>query len=465
MQEIPRSQVLQVVKSENTWWHPPHEIILEYKSLKEREYIRWFFPLVESNSPRRAVVLMGPRRVGKTVLTHHAIQRLVVSGVSPEKIFYISVDNPVYSGLGLRQLIELFAEATNVPNLAEGSYVFFDEIQYLRDWERHLKVLVDSYRQTKFVVSGSAAAALQLKSTESGAGRFTDFRLPPLTFYEYMLLKDYPLSIEDEKLGRAPAIEILNREFLNYINFGGYPEVIFSKDIQDDLGRWVKADIVDKVLLRDLPQLYGIQDIQELYKLFTSLAYNTAQEVSLQELSQNSGVGKNTIKKYIEYLEAAFLIRVLHRVDQKAKAFKRANFFKVYLATPSMWSALFSPISDGHDMIGSLVETAVFVQFSQVASRPLHYARWQKGEVDVVSLGPDQKPTLALEVKWTDRYFSSPKKLKSLRSFVRNTGVKQICCTTKTKSGRREGILFGPAAVFSLQAGAHLFGPGASNTP
>ena len=172
MQEIPRSQVLQVVKSENTWWHPPHEIILEYKSLKEREYIRWFFPLVESNSPRRAVVLMGPRRVGKTVLTHHAIQRLVVSGVSPEKIFYISVDNPVYSGLGLRQLIELFAEATNVPNLAEGSYVFFDEIQYLRDWERHLKVLVDSYRQTKFVVSGSAAAALQLKSTESAKQLF-----------------------------------------------------------------------------------------------------------------------------------------------------------------------------------------------------------------------------------------------------------------------------------------------------
>lgn len=60
------------------------------------------------------------------------------------------------------------------------------EIQYLKDWEVHLKTLVDSYRDSKFIVSGSAAAALNFKSNESGAGRFTDFLLSPLTFYEYI---------------------------------------------------------------------------------------------------------------------------------------------------------------------------------------------------------------------------------------------------------------------------------------
>ena len=52
---------------------------------------------------------------------------------------------------------------------------FFDEIQYLKNWEIHLKSLVDRNRRTKFIASGSAAAALRMKSIESGAGRFSDF--------------------------------------------------------------------------------------------------------------------------------------------------------------------------------------------------------------------------------------------------------------------------------------------------
>jgi len=71
---------------------------------------------------------------------------------------------------------------------------------------------------------------------------------------------------------------------------------------------------LDKVLLRDLPQLYGIKDIQELNSLFTLLAFNTAEEVALEPLSKRSGVGKQTIQKYIEYLEAAFLIKRVFRV-------------------------------------------------------------------------------------------------------------------------------------------------------
>ena len=89
-------------------------------------------------------------------------------------------------------------------------------------------------------------------------------------------------------------------------------------------GRYIRNDIIDKVLLRDLPSLYGIQDVQELNSLFTTIAYNSGNEFTYDNLSETSGVSKNTIKKYIEYLEAAFLIRVIHRIDINAKKFKRA---------------------------------------------------------------------------------------------------------------------------------------------
>ena len=73
----------------------------------------------------------------------------------------------------------------------------------------------------------------------------------------------------------AKDIDILNEEFVNYLNFGGYPEAVFSETIRQDPGQYIKSDIIDKVLLRDLPSLYGISDIQELNRLFTTLAYNT----------------------------------------------------------------------------------------------------------------------------------------------------------------------------------------------
>ena len=158
-----------------------------------------------------------------------------------------------------------------------------------------VKSLVDTRANIKAVVSGSAAAALKLKSDESGAGRFTDILLPPLTFYEYLELLNEG-DIVTKPNFQTNDIKSLNEKFIYYLNFGGYPEVIFSPQIQSDPARFIKSDIIDKVLLRDLPSLYGISDIQELNYLFTTLAFNTANEVSLEELSKNSGVAKNTIK-------------------------------------------------------------------------------------------------------------------------------------------------------------------------
>jgi predicted AAA+ superfamily ATPase len=412
--------------------------------MKKRAYFALFFPLVKTLSVRRAVVLMGPRRVGKTVMIHQAIQALLGEGVPPKSLCYFSVDHPIYNGLSLDKLLEYYGQATGVDYKSEQIYAFFDEIQYLREWEVHLKSAVDAYSNIKALASGSAAAALRLKSEESGAGRFTDFLLPPLTFYEYLdLLGKVDLFEKAPGLGPrgkstffvAKDIDEINRQFVEYLNFGGYPEVIFSSQIQSDPSRFIKSDIIDKVLLRDLPSLYGISDIQELNYLFTALAFNTAKEVSLEELSKNSGVAKNTIKRYIEYLEAAFLIKLVHRVDRNAKRFRRANFFKVYLANPSMRAALFSPVKSSDDAIGALAETAIFSQWFHSQFGSLYYARWPEGEVDIVSLSPNtQKAAWAVEVKWSDRYCEKLGELKNVISFCHSNGLADVLVTSKTKA-------------------------------
>jgi predicted AAA+ superfamily ATPase len=382
---------------------------------------------------------MGPRRVGKTVLLFHLVQDLINNGTPPKSICYLSIENPIYNGLSLEEMLHFFLEVCE-QNISNEHYIIFDEIQYLKDWEVHLKTLVDSYHKIKFIVSGSAAAALKLKSNESGAGRFTDFMLPPLTFHEYIDLKglsDIIILGTKEWKGmsknyfRTDDIETLNNHFIDYINFGGYPELSLSKEMQSDPGRYIRNDIIDKVLLRDLPSLYGIKDVQELNSLFTTIAFNSGNEFTYEQLSINSGVAKNTIKRYIEYLEAAFLIRVINKIDQSAKKFKRATSFKIYLTNPSLRGALFSPIQKDDDFIGNMVETAIFSQWGHNTGFTPFYARWKNGEVDIVSLSnTKQKPIWAVEIKWSNRYVKSLQKLSSLKSFCKKNNLDRTLVTT-----------------------------------
>lgn len=465
MRPIPADQIVDRIRAENPWWAEPHRVPEPVSAWRPRAYLDLFLPLVQERSVRRAVLLMGPRRVGKTVLVQHTIQRLLGHGVEPRSIFYLAVDHPLYTGLGLEDLISHALTAAGHERPLRQAYFFFDEIQYLREWEVHLKSVVDAHPTYRCVASGSAAAALRLKSLESGAGRFTDFLLPPLTFHEYLELLGRSGLVgsrrEEEDLLHVEGanLEALNREFVTYLNVGGYPEALFSPAVQADPGRFIKADIVDKVLLRDLPSLYGIQDIQELNYLFTTLAFNTAGEVSLEELAKRSGVAKNTLRKYIEYLEAAFLIKVVHRVDQNGRRFQRATSFKVYLTNPSIRAALFTPARIDDATLGHLAETGIFCQWFHQPQR-LHYARWKGGEVDLVFLDEKQKPAWAVEVKWSDRPYERPEELSGLVRFCRSNGLRDVVVTTRSVSGRRivdqVAIHFVPTSLYAYAIGRNI---------
>lgn len=483
MRQVSDAEVRTRLAFDNPWWHEKSGVDPEYRDFPHRAYLEPFCKLIADRSVRRAVVLLGPRRVGKTVMVYQAIQSLLDAGINKANVLYLSLETPIYTGLGLEKLLSLYFKSCGHDKTSE-LYVFFDEVQYLRDWEIHLKSLVDSFRNIKFAVTGSAAAALRLKSRESGAGRFTEFLLPPLTFAEYLgfikrendLIKK--VTYHDEEEGRQKVryetsdIDELNREFVKYLNFGGYPEAVMSPTIQADTARYIKADIVDKVLLRDLPSLYGIQDIQELNRLFTVVAYNTGDEVSLEGLAKSSGVAKNTLKRYLEYLEAAFLIRRINRVDDNAQRFKRATAFKVYLTNPSMRAALFGPVNEVDDeAMGSLTETAIFSQWIHKTDfiDRLHYARWKSGEVDIVACDEKtQRPTWAVEVKWTDRFYEKPGELRALLEFIEKHQAKLMydspLVTTKTKQGvktvcRDESeieIRFSPSSIYCYTVGKNV---------
>jgi predicted AAA+ superfamily ATPase len=457
---IPTEKIIQRLQFENPWWQTA-AIEEDIQKLPRRLYINQFLPIVKNRELKRAVVLMGPRRVGKTVLMHHVINTLLSEDIPSKNILFVGIDNPIYTTIGLEELFQLGRKASGAKT--NPLFVFFDEIQYLKDWERHLKIMVDSYPQVKFIVSGSAAAALKIKSTESGAGRFTEFMLPPLTFQEFLALqyKEDLISLENGTFS-VTDIKELNSQFLNYINFGGYPEVIFSETIRENMSKYIKGDIIDKVLLRDLPSLYGIRDVQEMNRFFAYLAYNTGKEFSLERISQESGIEKNTIKKYLEYLEAAFLIKVVNKIDEKSSRFKRITFFKIYLTNTSIRSAMFSPIDYSDDEMGLMVETAIYAQWLHEKNDSLRYARWKigqtEGEVDMVAIDAlKQKAIWCLEIKWSNRFTTRPVDLKSLFYFCELNNLNTATVTTIDKdmslTYNNVQLRFIPAAVYAYKIG------------
>lgn len=466
---ISTDKIIERLQYENIWWDE-RRIPEYFKVFRRRLFFDLFFPFVSNVEIRRAVVLMGPRRVGKTVMMYHTIDQLIENGINPQKLFFIGIDNPIYVNLSLQDILDLCCAAVKTKSLKD-CYVFIDEIQYLKDWEQHLKVLVDSYPATKFIVSGSATAALKRQSTESGAGRFTDFRLPPLTFQEFIFLKDksHLAKLGNIQYGGTAIpfwlpinVDEFNELFIEYLNFGGYPEVVFSEKLQNNMSRHVKNDIVDKVLLRDLPSLYGIKDVQELYRFFTYIAYNTGNEFSYESMARDSGIQKETLKKYLEYLEASFLVKVLYKIDNNAKRLQRVTSFKIYLTNPSLRTALFSPVKGTDDEMGNLVETGILSQWMHNENMDLAYARWRngnsEGEVDLVLLDHKRfKPAWAVEIKWSNRYFSKPNELKSLLQFCGNQELKHALVTTIDVTGIQEisnvGLSFVPASIYAYNIG------------
>lgn len=300
-------------------------------------------------------------------------------------------------------------------------YYFFDEIQYAQEWDLWLKTIYDSQPETKVVATGSASPALVKGSTESGTGRWRAISVPTLSFYEYCALigiedLDLPSNVrptgllsmtQQERSNLMVKLSAIQNHFNRYLTVGGFPELALASN--DFMAQQImREDVVDKVLKRDLPSLYGLRNPTELERIFLYLCNVSSNVVSIEAIAKElNGVSRPTVEKYIGYLESANLIYVSYPIDIKEKKVLKASP-KIYIADAAIRNAVLMDddiLADSTEM-GKVVETAVYKHIAafyyQKATRVGYYRGGRANkEIDIVVDYPNIKKIM-IEVKYRE---------------------------------------------------------------
>lgn len=291
----------------NPWWKKPFAV--EYKQRELYAQLQKYLHLPQ------IIALTGLRRVGKTTLLHKIIRDYLEQGKNPTTILYFSFDE--FKEVELRTVLQAAQELTGIDFLSDKGIIVFDEIQKVGRWEEQLKSLYDLIgKKIKIFVSGSESLFLRQKSKETLAGRIFEFKVEQLSFKEFLHFKS--LSFQPPTLYEK---ELL-RSFQEYQRTMGFPELISITD-KEIIKKYVQESIVDKIIYKDISALFKIKDVSVLQSLLNIFMHEPGQIIEISNLAQELGFSRDTLSKYLTYLEDSFLLRKLYNFSRSRRKVER----------------------------------------------------------------------------------------------------------------------------------------------
>jgi len=433
---IDRSEIIHVLTGFNLWWSERPCPVPPFRRLAFDACRRY----LEDAGLRRAVLLSGPRRVGKTTVLQQMAQALVQKGDDPKSILYISLDHPLLKLLSLREVLSLFHEST-YPD-GRPATLLLDEIQYAPQWETEIKLLVDYKPQYRILATGSASVVHRDRLAESGVGRWITVPIPTLSFFEFVSMRNqvdegikpdlrvsalFSYSTGDLS-ALATRMRPLQPLFQRYLLVGGFPETVSQENI-DLCQRLLREDVVERVLKRDMTALFGVRNINDLEKLFIYLCLHTGGILAHQSCAKDLGTTATTVANHLLLLEQANLIYRLPPSGLAGKKVLKARN-KYYLVDAALRNAVLlrgEEIFTRPEEMGTIVETTVlrhlFAYYYRDTPEIVYWrdAASQK-EVDIIVRSPAY--VLPFEVK----YRAKPQ-------LDKKSGLGMFCASENPKQG------------------------------
>ena len=235
----------------------------------------------------KAIILLGPRQVGKTTLIQELLEE--------REHLFLNGDDPA-----IRAMLEEVSTSNLKLIIGDHHIVYIDEVQRILGIGITLKLITDQFKQVQLIVTGSSSLEINNETQEPLTGRKFEYRLYPISWEEL-----------EGNVGYIEAMHQLDERLI----YGMYPDVINNRSD----ARNVLQQLATSYLYKDVLSLIGIRKPQILEKLLKALALQLGSEVSYNELSNLLEIDKATVAKYIDILEKSFIIFQLNSFSRNQR--------------------------------------------------------------------------------------------------------------------------------------------------
>ncbi len=373
-----------LLKQWNSWW--VDHTVPETKTKIQRDF--YLKKITKLLNTKEIICLSGVRRCGKSTLIYQTIAYLLDNNINPKNIFYFNFDtiletkNPDL----FNKVIDAYVQLNNPKG---KKYFFFDEIQNVPNWEKHIKSNYDLYEDIKFIISGSNSTMLADKLSTLLTGRMFSINIYPLSFKEYLKFNDF--SIKDIDLQKNQIKYHLN----NYFHKGGFPEVVLEKD--NSINEQRLKEYLNSILLKDIVISKNIRESSKLIDLTVYCLSNISAPLSYNSISKALTININTLKEYMFFLQQAYLMYQInyfsYSVKQSVSIQKPKKIYCIDTALRDATAFKFS--SDA----GKIAENIVFLELKR---KDMQIYYWSDHfEVDFVVKNKNNKLT-AVNVTYTN---------------------------------------------------------------
>jgi len=315
-----------------------------------KNYLKKIIPVLDR---KEVLILKGIRRCGKTTLMKQIIQHLFNRGVKKEQVLYVNFDDYNFLPYLNLKLLDFILSQTKIKS---KTFLFLDEIQKIPNFESWIRTQYERETNIKFIISGSTSKILSKELGTVLTGRNLSFEIFPFDYFEFR--------------------EITNRSFEEFINYGGFPEIVLENNIENKLNllRNYVSDIVNK----DIFEKNKIKDQKQFLYFAQFLFKNPGVRVSINKLSKELQISKDTVKNYLRYMIDSYLIFEVPFFSHSAKSkFIASNIPKYYPLDNGFYL-----VNSARKEIGKQTESVIAQKFFRKRN-DLFY--WKgKNEVDFI---------------------------------------------------------------------------------
>lgn len=399
----------------------------------------------------KIIVLKWPRQVWKTTIIKNLKKELDKEW---QKTFYFSIDkelgNPIFENV--KYFIKYINDQVEI-EAKEKVYFFIDEFQYIKNAWLFMKVLFDEFKKNiQFIVSWSSSLEIT-KNSEFLTGRKVDFYIWHISFYEYINFKSKntykKIDLSDlEELEYFSKVykEDIEKHFLDYLNYWGYPEVCTSDSIYEK--ETILHDIVSTYVKKDIIAFLKVENIwafNNLINLLLSWIWNL---VNKSELANTLNINYETLVRYLDILNWTYIFKFIKPYFTNVRK-ELSKMPKVYVSDIWIHNSISRKKYDSLDIVPwNIIENIVynFLLYNNNNDDIYFYRTISKSEIDFIL--KKENELLAIEVKYRNNIWNIPVAMKNFQK--QYSLVKHNLLITKRDLRLSQSDLFIPYYLYLL---------------